>query len=68
MSIVRPVVEYVWDVWHTNLPTYLTDNIEMIQKGALRCVYPGKNYEHLFGVIRVNHLGTQTVCHLSSIF
>ena len=28
--------------WYTNLlPKYLTDNIEIILKGALRCIIPG---------------------------
>ena len=31
--VVRPVLEYVCLVWHTNLPQYLSDNIEVTQKG-----------------------------------
>ena len=26
---------------HTNLPQYLSDNIEVIQKRALKCIFPG---------------------------
>ena len=33
VSVVRPVLEYACHVWHTNLPQYLSDNIEIIQKG-----------------------------------
>ncbi|KAK2179598.1 hypothetical protein NP493_480g01007 [Ridgeia piscesae] len=33
VSVVRPVLEYACPVWHTNLPQYLSDNIEVIQKG-----------------------------------
>ena len=29
ISVVRPVVEYVCHVWHTNLPSYLFDNSEL---------------------------------------
>ena len=29
ISIVRPVVEYIFPVWHTNLPNYLSDDIEI---------------------------------------
>ena len=36
ISVVRPVVEYACPVWHTNLPIYLSENIEMIQKRAVR--------------------------------
>ena len=31
VSVVRPVLEYACPVWHTNLPKYLSDNIEMIE-------------------------------------
>ena len=38
VSVVRPVLEYASPVWHTNLPKYLSDNIEMIQKRALKSI------------------------------
>ena len=41
LTVVRPIVEYACPVWHTNLPTYLSDSIEMIQKIALRGIFPG---------------------------
>ena len=44
ISIVRPVLEYACPVWHTNLPIYLSDSIEMIQKRALRSTFPGESY------------------------
>ncbi len=28
-------------VWHTNLPGYLSDSIEVVQKRALRTIFPG---------------------------
>ena len=33
VSVVRPGLDYACPVWHTNLPQYLSDNIEVIQKG-----------------------------------
>ena len=33
VSVVRPVLEFACLIWHTNLPQYLSDNIEVIQKG-----------------------------------
>ena len=33
VSVERAVLEYACPVWHTNLPQYLSDNIEVIQKG-----------------------------------
>ena len=45
ISGVRPVLEYACPVWHTNLPKYLSDNIEMIQKRALKSIFPNKGYD-----------------------
>ena len=46
-SVVRPVLEYACLVWHTNLPKYLSDNIEMIQKRALKSIFPNKGYDDI---------------------
>ena len=40
VSVVRPVLEYACPVWHTNLPKYLSDNIEMIQKKSIEIYIP----------------------------
>ena len=29
VSVIRPVVEYACPLWHTNLPKYVSDNIEI---------------------------------------
>ena len=47
VSVVRPVLEYACPVWHTHLPKYLSDNIEMIQKRALKSIFPNKGYEDI---------------------
>jgi hypothetical protein len=44
LSVIRPVLEYACPVWSTNLPAYLSDKIEMIQKRAMRTIYPGMSY------------------------
>ena len=41
---MRPVVECACPVWHTNLPNYLSDDIETIQKRALKSIFHGKCY------------------------
>ncbi len=41
LSVIRPVVEYACPVCHTNLPLYLSDTIETVQKRAFRTIYPG---------------------------
>ena len=45
VSVIRPVLEYACPVWSTNLPKYLSDAIEMIQKRVLRSIYPGLHYD-----------------------
>ena len=35
-SVIRPVDEYACPAWHTNLPKYLSDNIELIQKRCMK--------------------------------
>ena len=41
-SVMRPVLENA--VWSSNLPVYLSDYIEMVQKRALKSIYPGSTY------------------------
>ena len=38
VSIIRPVLEYACLVWHRDLPNYLTQSIDMVQRGAQKCV------------------------------
>ena len=56
ISVVRPVVEYACPVWHTYLPIYLSDNIEMIQKRAVRAIFPGMSYVDI-----LNHINLSTL-------
>ena len=34
ITIIRPVLEYACQVWHFNIPEYLSDDIERFKKGA----------------------------------
>jgi hypothetical protein len=43
-ACVRPIVEYACEAWHYNLPAYLNNQIEQIQKRALRIIYPSFTY------------------------
>ena len=56
ISVVRPVVEYACPVWHTNLSIYLSDNIEMIQKRAVRAIFPDMSYVDI-----INHINLSTL-------
>ena len=51
VSVVRPVLEYACPVWHTNLPKYLSDNIELIQKRALKSKFPNKDFDDILNDI-----------------
>ena len=42
--VIRPVLEYACQVWHTCLPAYLTESLESVQKRAMRCIFPGMDY------------------------
>ena len=56
LSIIRPVLEYACPAWHTNLQVYLSNNIELIQKRALRCIYPGEIYQEILNSISLSTL------------
>ena len=43
-ACVRPILEYACEAWHSNLPVYLSNQIEQIQKRALRIIYPSFIY------------------------
>ena len=43
-SVVRPVLEYASAVWHPVLTNYLSQELESVQRGALRIVYPDCPY------------------------
>ena len=52
MALVRSVLEYGALVWHTLIPTFLSDEDEKIQKRAFRISYPQNHYSEalvLFG-------------------
>ena len=47
-SIIRPILEYACQVWHSALTVKLTKDLEHVQKQALRIVYrPGDYCQHL---------------------
>ena len=50
ISVIRPVVEYVCPAWHTNLPKYLSDNIELIKKRCRKTIFPGCSYDDILDI------------------
>ena len=55
VSVVRLVLEYACPVWHTNLPQYLSDNIKIIQKMALKCNFPGLGYAEILRCVNLDN-------------
>ena len=47
ISVIRPVVEYACPAWHTHLPKYLSDNIELFQKRCMKTIFPGCSYDDI---------------------
>ena len=56
ISVVRPVLEYACPVWHTNLPKYLSDSIELIKNRAFKSIFPGMSYNDI-----LNDTGLRTL-------
>ena len=44
-STIRSVLEYACQVFHFSLPSYLSEELECIQKSALRIIFPYASYD-----------------------
>ena len=44
-SLVRSVLEYACQVWISSVQSHLEQQLECVQKRALRIIFPGSNYE-----------------------
>ena len=43
-SVIRSVLEFSCQLFHRSLPKYLSDDIERIQRRALRIIFPSLSY------------------------
>ena len=55
-SFIRPVLEYACQVWHFSLPQYLSDQIESVQRRALRIAFPEQPYENALTFTKLHKL------------
>ena len=55
-ALVRSVLEYSSVVWATSLPRFLIDQLEAIQKRALRIVYPDLHYQQALAQANITSL------------
>jgi len=52
-TIIRSVIEYAFQVWHTTLTTRQTNQIENIQKRAMHIIFCGIRYEDAIATTRI---------------
>ena len=45
-TVIRPILEYASQVWHFNIPDYLCEEIEALQKRAFRIIAPSLSYSN----------------------
>ena len=64
-TLVRSILEYACSVWNTNLPLYLFDKIEHVQKRAFPIIYPGHGYDDALSIAQCPRLKDrrQALCH-----
>ena len=56
-TCIHPILEYASTVFHYSLPKYLSDEMERVQKRALRIVYPSMHYNEA-----LIESGLETLC------
>ena len=44
ITVIRPILEYACQVWHYNIQNVLSEDIERIQKRALKIIVPISSY------------------------
>jgi hypothetical protein len=44
ISFIRPILEYCNQIWHFNIPEYLSKDIERIQRRTLKIIRPSLSY------------------------
>ena len=56
ITCIRPTIEYACQVFHTGLPQYLSDDLESLQKRALRIIYPDLSYNEALNALDLTTL------------
>ena len=54
---IRPITEYACPVFHDSIPDYLADELESVQKCAMRIIFPFRPYNealHESGLVRLS--------------
>ena len=56
-TCIRPITEYACPVFHDSIPAYLAQELESVQKRAMRIIFPFRPYNevlHESGLIRLS--------------
>ena len=63
-SSVRPILEYAVQVWQ-DIPDYLSDGIESVQKRALKIIYRNSSYSQALSLANETTLSNrrEILCH-----
>ena len=44
-ACIRSILEYACEVFHSSLPTYLSDDLQRVQRRAMRIIFLGTRYK-----------------------
>ena len=44
-ALIRSILEYCCEVWNHAIPYYLSEELEKVQKRAMRIIFPGHSYD-----------------------
>ena len=63
-TCIRPILEYCNQIWHFNIPAYLSNDIERIQRRALKIIHPSLSYNEALVVCNMSnlHLRREQLC------
>ena len=67
-TCVRPVLEYCSPVFHHGLPKYLSDDIEGVQKRALKIISPSMSYTDNLTRFNLQSLKARREVHCRRLF
>ena len=59
VTYVRPILEYCAQVWHYNIPEYLSKDIERIQLKAMKIIDPSLSYNDALAVFDIPTLSSR---------
>ena len=65
-ACIKSVLKYSCQVFHTSLPQYLSDEVERIQKRALKTIFPDLNYKEATAKAKLGTLfeRRETLCQM----